>query len=94
MHLRSFNFHSIHAGLRVNLNTPIYYLARSVFSIYIYNGKSCYLQGDQEQRGLKLSQITKSVKSVGGEDVNCYIYREFGSKLTRWLSSLNSDNKY
>ena len=58
------------------LNTPIG-LLRSVF---FYNGKSFCLRGGQEQRGLKLSQITKSVESIGGEDVSCYTYTEFGSK--------------
>ena len=52
------------------------------------------LQGGQEQCGLKLSQITKSVEIVGGEDVSCYTCREFGSKNQQGgFSCLNSDNK-
>ena len=63
----------------LNLNTPVG-LLRSVFSTM--------------QHGLKLSWITKSVESVGGEDVSCYTYREFGSKSQQGdFSSLNSDNK-
>ena len=74
----------------LSLNTPIE-LLRSVF---FYNGKTFCLRGDQEQHGFKLSQITKSVESVGGEDVSCYTYREFGSKNRQGgFSSLNSDNK-
>ena len=72
------------------LNTPIG-LLRSVF---FYNGKSFCLREGQEQCGLKLSQITKSVESVGGEDVSCYMCREFGCKNQQGgFSSLNSDNK-
>ena len=45
-------------------------------------------------RRLKLSQITKSVESVKGRVVNCYTYREFGSKNRQGgFSSLNTDNK-
>ena len=74
----------------LNLSTPIG-LLRSVF---FYNGKSFCLREGQEQRGLKLSQITKSVESVGDEDVSCYTYREFGSKNRQGgFPSLNSDNK-
>ena len=63
-------------------------------AVFFYNGKSFCLCGGQEQRGLKLSQITKSVESVGGADVSCYTYREFGSKNRQGgFSSLNSDNK-
>ena len=28
-------------------------------------------------------KITKSVESVGGEDLSCYTYREFGSKTDK-----------
>ena len=63
----------------LNLNTPIG-LLRPVF---FYNGKSFCLRGGQEQRGLKLSQITKSAELVAGRVVNCYIYREFGSKTIK-----------
>ena len=74
----------------LNLNTPIG-LLRSVF---FYNGKSFCLRGGREQRGLKLSQITKSAELVAGRVVNCYIYREFGSRNHQGgVSSLNADNK-
>ena len=74
----------------LNLNTPVGVLR----AVFFYNGKSFCLRGGQEQRGLKLSQITKSVESVGGENVSCYTYREFGSKNRQGgFSSLNSDNK-
>ena len=74
----------------LNLDTPIG-LLRSTF---FYNGKSFCLRGGQEQCGLKLSQITRSVESVEGRVVNCYIYREFGSKNREGgFSSLNTDNK-
>ena len=71
----------------LNLNTPLGVLR----AVFFYNGKSFCLRGGKEQRGLKLSQITKSVKSVGGENVSCYTYREFGSKNCQGgFSSLNS----
>ena len=61
---------------------------------FYYNGKSFCFHVGQEQRGLKLSQITKFAQLVAGRVVNCYIYREFGSKNhQRGFSSLNADNK-
>ena len=52
------------------------------------------MRGGQEQRGLKLSQIIKEVSYVDGKKVNCYVYREFGSKNRQGgFASLNMDNK-
>ena len=61
----------------LKLNTPV-----GLFYIYFfYNGKVfAFKEVIQEQHGLKLPQITKSVESIGGEDVSCYTFREFGSK--------------
>ena len=74
----------------LNLNTPIGLLR----SVCFYNGKSFCLHGGQEQHGLKLSQIAKSAELVPGSVVNCYMYREFGSKNHQVrFSSLNADNK-
>ena len=72
------------------LGQPVRITESSIF----YNGKSFCLRGGQEQRGLKLSQIIKEVSYVDWKKVNCYVYREFGSKNRQGgFASLNMDNK-
>ena len=44
--------------------------------VFFYNGKFL----PSRRLGAMWIKITKSVESVGGEDLSCYTYREFGSK--------------
>ena len=59
------------------MKTPIGLL----HAVFFYDGKNFCLRGGAEQRNLKLSQFQRDVTIVEGQEVSCYIYMEFGSKI-------------
>jgi len=74
----------------LDLDTPIG-LLRAVF---FFNGKNFCLRGGQEQRNLKISQLSWETVVVDGKQIGCYTYMEFGSKNRQGgIRSLNLENK-
>ena len=74
----------------IDINSPKG-LLRAVF---FCNGKNFCLRGGQEQRDLKLSQLTRETKLVDGKALGCYVYCENGSKNRPGnFASLNLENK-
>ena len=63
-------------------------------AVFFYNGKNFCLRGGEEQRGLKFSQLKRSIATVNGEPKVYYEYTEHGSKnRTGGLKQLQMENK-